>query len=143
MSFVPNGGLDSISNLNFAANNTQETSSFTNPFGLQNFSSILDDKFGNNAFVNNILAKPKGTKENINPFAQDGKSNTDYKDYYNKGNPYTALKPKSVQNANKSGNKVEHSSGFNSSPNSIFTGFNKGSGMVSSDRSQHKLDFSY
>ncbi|MBQ2644412.1 hypothetical protein IJG14_02405 [bacterium] len=123
-------------------------SSENNPFGLKDFSRLLDSKFGNSAFSDNILAAPPGAKENINPFSRENqerlKLNTNY---YNSptANPYIKPKPMgSPQTKPPSGASIYSDPSLQGDSTDIFGGgFNKGTGMTSGGRSRHKLDFCY
>ena len=146
MTFVPNGNVEGLMNLRANTDIQQDSSSFTNPFGLKDFASILDDKFGNSAFLNNILTAPTGTKEDINPFGNSGQGlkQINYDNYYNKGNPYSIRAKEVTKVESDGGGGNGHSDDYNSSPTSIFGGFNKGTGMAGGGGGlAQKLDFSY
>ena len=140
MSFVQNGSFEAIAqNLSANTPNTSET----NPFGLKDFARMLDNKFGNSAFSDNLLAAPPKQNGNLNPFDKGNWDKPDIGDYYGKGNPYSikSKSAKAVDNSQKTDNG--HSEAYNSAPESIFGGFNKGTGMACGGRSRHKLDFCY
>lgn len=113
MAPVKGSGLEAYK-VNFSTSN----SSPTNPFGLKDFSKLLDQKFGESAFSSKVLEKPVNQLKSHNVFdaAPTGKSNNN--------NPFGA----SVNNSNK----IQHSSASiysspvmtasNNSPSSIFGG---------------------
>ena len=148
MAFVKNGSYEALASA--TSGNTSNISTNTNPFGLKDFSRMLDQKFGNSAFSDNLLAAPPGLKESTNPFDTGNNWQKPKLDnYYNKPNPYS-IKPKNAQKAggaegindNKQADNG-HSEAYNSSPASVFGGFNKGTGMAKGSSGRHKLDFCY
>lgn len=144
MSFVQNGGFEASAPATGNMNNSSES----NPFGLKDFSRMLDAKFGNSAFSSNLLEAPKGNIQTTNPFdnramdkivaraQQAGKGN----------NPPTRAASLfgSTNNINVAAVNSVFTSGSDSSGSGItFGGFNKGTGMASGGRAKHKLDFCY
>ena len=142
MSFVQNGGFEAAASK--LSSNTTNTSN-TNPFGLKDFARMLDNKFGNSAFSDNLLAAPPKQKQNINPFDTAGKwERPNINDYYNKNNPYS-IKPKQAAKAENTNKESIFSQEGSSSPTSVFEGMqiNKGTGMSQGGCGRHKLDFCY
>ncbi|MCR5261225.1 MAG: hypothetical protein K6C94_05250 [Candidatus Gastranaerophilales bacterium] len=155
MAFFENGKFEAIA-ANATANNKVNNTSDTNPFGLKDFSKLLDNKFGNSAFSSNLLEKPKGAKDNCsdNPFKADSKwTRPDINNYMyaNKNNPYT-IKQKPAGAAKPTTETKNEPSIFgqtsSSSSGSLFEGItiNKGTGMATGGMylaGKHKLDFCY
>ncbi len=142
MSFVQNGSFEALNAQ--ATANTQNTTSEANPFGLKDFARMLDSKFGNSAFSDNLLSSPqKPTTKSVNPFDKEAVRKLDANDYFDKNNPYTAAKGKTEKVSSASQEDNGHSDAYNTAPASIFGGFNKGTGMAQGGRSRHKLDFCY
>lgn len=140
MAFVQNGSFEAVAP---TTSGNISNSSDTNPFGLKDFARVLDSKFGNSAFSDNLLAPPPKNRGNINPFDTGNWEKPDMNDYYKKNNPYS-IKTKATKgvDANKKADNG-HSEAYNTAPESIFGGFNKGTGMSKGGRSRHKLDFCY
>lgn len=153
MTFFENGNFEAIATNTATANSTKNTSD-TNPFGLKDFSKLLDNKFGNSAFSDNLLAKPKGISSGDNPFDSDSKwTRPTLGDYMNGGNPYSIKqKPKNAAKAEKKEEKQSNPSIFGKggmvSEKSVFEGksINKGTGMAAGGMyllGRHKLDLCY
>jgi len=156
MAFFENGNFEAIA-ANATANNKVNNTSDTNPFGLKDFSKLLDNKFGNSAFSSNLLEKPKGRKDECsdNPFKSDSKwTRPDINNYTyaNKTNPYSIRQKDTSATKAASDNKKQEPSIFGqagaSSAASLFEGItiNKGTGMAAGGMylmGKHKLDFCY
>lgn len=136
MSFVQNGSFEALAQ---ASANTNNTSTDSNPFGLKDFARVLDAKFGNSAFSDNLLAAPSGTIKSTNPFDRQAMDKIDSSPY--QGGRTAVKKTEAKTETGGSGN--DHSEAYNSAPSSIFSGFNKGTGMARGGKSKHKLDFCY
>lgn len=78
MSFVQNGSFEALAQ---ASANTNNTSTDSNPFGLKDFARVLDAKFGNSAFSDNLLAAPSGTIKSTNPFDRQAMDKIDSSPY--------------------------------------------------------------
>ena len=168
MAFVQNGSFES---LNQSSRNLDNNNFEPNPLGLKNFSSLLDSKFGNSAFSDNLLSAPSfSQKKSLNIFSQNNSAltpnKTDSKDSFSsikylnpfdknslsKFNPNKDYsKPASNKNTiiKKSAPKPAK---YNPSENLFdipelnsfkVNGFNKGTGMASSNITSNKLDFCY
>lgn len=144
MSFVQNGGFEATAQTTANMNNSTES----NPFGLKDFSRLLDAKFGNSAFSDNLLTAPKGNLQTTNPFDNKAidKIVTRAQQAGRGKNPPTNASSLfgSTNNSNLSATGSVFSSCNESSGGGIkFGGFNKGTGMASGGRAKHKLDFCY
>lgn len=144
MSFVQNGSFEAFAQTTGNVNNSTES----NPFGLKDFSRMLDAKFGNSAFSSNLLEAPKGNIQTTNPFDNKAmeKIVTRAQQAGRGNNPPT--KASSLFGSTNStdmaaANSVFTSSGESSGGGIKFGGFNKGTGMASGGRAKHKLDFCY
>ena len=96
MAFVKNGSYEALASS--TSGNIPNKPTDTNPFGLKDFSRMLDQKFGNSAFSDNLLAAPPGIKETTNPFDKGNNWQKPKLDsnYFNKPNPYS-IKQKNTQ----------------------------------------------
>lgn len=152
MAFFDNGNFEAIAaNSNSGGKNNGQSDA--NPFGLKDFSKLLDNKFGNSAFSSNLLEKPKGVKNNnssINPFDKDGKwARPDINDTFNNSTNPFSIKSKPSPKVEASGENSMPASIFQEAEckqvASIFDGIqiNKGTGMAKGGAIRHKLDFCY
>lgn len=148
---------------NLIENSNPSNTSATNPFGLKDFAKLLDNKFGNSAFSDNLLSAPKGNSNKIasNPFDTDGKwtrpsindtsfsstkaysikEKTDTPKYENIFGKTTTPVTDNMQGGNSS---IFGEASVNSI-STIFEGIqiNKGTGMAKGSSGLHKLDFCY
>lgn len=144
MSFVQNGSFEAFAQTTGNVNNSTES----NPFGLKDFSRLLDAKFGNSAFSSNLLETPKGNIQTTNPFdnkAMDKIVTQAQRTGRGKNVPTnTSSLFGSINNTDMADStSVFTSSGGSSGGGNKFGGFNKGTGMATGGRVKHKLDFCY
>lgn len=150
MAFFENGNFEAIAT-NKNASGTNNSPSDTNPFGLKDFSKLLDSKFGNSAFSNNLLEAPRGQQnKSSNPFDKDGKwTRPDINESFNTSTNPFSIKSKPAPKTAKADENYVPASIFQETSykevSSIFDGMqiNKGTGMAKGGRSRHKLDICY
>ena len=152
MSFIQNGSFEALAQA--SAEKKQNKSSESNPFGLKHFSKLLDAKFGNSAFSDNILPAPKGNIAQTNPFDRNAvkkltptKTNQPPK----KKDEQTTISIYGGATVNKASGVGQKSTdpkpdgNSTLSATSIFDGLqiNKGTGFAKGGAGRHKLDFCY
>lgn len=142
MSFVQNGSFEAFAQ---ASAEIKQNTSESNPFGLKDFSKLLDAKFGNSAFSDNILQAPKGDIGKTNPFDKNAVDKLKQSKLPNtSGGNVTKTGGVGKIAAKNSGDGGDgNSSNFAST--SIFDGLqiNKGTGFAKGGAGRHKLDFCY
>lgn len=160
MSFVQNGSFEALAQATVNVNNSTES----NPFGLKDFSRLLDAKFGNSAFSSNLLEAPRGNIKAVNPFdnkamdtmmtktrgaenAGNGRGSSTRVQQAGNGKNQPAKVASLFGSANNDNfaatNSVFTSCGDSAGGRVKFGGFNKGTGMSTGPKVRHKLDFCY